>query len=313
MDSDPSRTDPQPTPVNATEFARAAHRLEQLLERHGIVPQPTSWPSRMIRAVRERPPWALDGELRDGVVRSDLFRSLQRVQSIADLVLVVDLLEAAAAAIPHERAAERLRLLARSDHAATSPAPQSKERDLVFELMCAGWMSKIATEVDLVEPPDVVCTYRGARFGVACKAVYGSANRAVKAVKEGVDQLEKSDCSEGAVVVRMTDVFPHGELVPGRVEGMQTVPSFQSKDELLSRAASLALPFRDEVLRRSHGGDAFFGRSTKLVAIWFVAHSFANVSTSRGALSSMFPVPLYVARDPGVVPFLDDFITATRL
>jgi hypothetical protein len=313
MAPDSSPPAPKLTPITATDFASAADRLERLLKVHGIVPHLTSWPSRMIREARDRPSWAEEEEIRDEVVRSNLFRSLQRVQLVSDLVLVVDLLEAAAAAIPRERAAGRLRMLARSDHAATAQATQSTERDLIFELMCAGWMSKIATEVDLVEPPDVVCTYRGARWGVACKAAYGSANRAVKAVKEGVDQLEKSDCSEGAVVVRMTDVFPHGELVPGRSEGMRTIPSFRSEDDLMSHAAGLALPFRDEVSRRAQRGAAFFSRSKKLAAVWFVAHSFANVSTPQGAISAMFPITLYIARHRSALPFLDDFITATRL
>lgn len=313
MDPEPIRPTPKATQVTATDFASAADRLERLLGAHGVVPHLTSWPSRMIREVRERPTWAQEDELRDGVVRSDLFRSLQRVQFLSDLVLVVDLLEAAAAAIPRERAAERLQLLARSDHAATAKARQTTERNLIFELMCAGWMSKIATEVDLVEPPDVVCSYRGVRWGVSCKAIYGSARGAVKAIKEGVDQLERSDCSEGAVVVRMTDVFPHDKLVPGRCEGMRTVPTFPSEHELLSAAASLALPFRDEVYERAQLGAAFFSRSKKLAAIWFVAHSFANVSTSGGAISAMFSIPLYIARDPSTLPFLDDFKTATRL
>lgn len=132
-------------------------------------------------------------------------------------------------------------------------------------------------------------------------------------MKAGVDQLEKSDCSEGAVVVRMTDVFPHDKLVPGRCEGMSTVPSFPSAHELLSNALSLAIPFRDEVCQRAQRGAAFFSRSKKLAAIWFVAHSFANVSTQGGATSVMFPIPLYIARDRSALPFLDDFITATRL
>jgi hypothetical protein len=315
MDPAHSPSTPGPNvPVSAADFANAADRLKRLLKNHGIVPNPASWPSRMIREVRERPAWAEEHEVRDGVVRSNLFRSLQRAQRQADLLIVVDLIELAAAALPRESATKRLRMLARKEHAATARSEWSKARDLIFELMCAGWMSKMAaTDIDLVDPPDVLCTYRGVRFGVACKGAYGSADTAVKAVKKGVDQLEKSDCTAGAVVVRMTDVFPHDELVPGRSEGMRSIPSFPSGDALMSHAASLALPFRDEVIRRSQGGATFFARSKKLLAVWFVAHSFGNVSTGRGASSVMCSIPLYLARDPGVRPFLDEFITATWL
>lgn len=314
MDTAPSPSTPGPNAsVSAADFANAADRLERLLEDHSIVPNPASWPSRMIREVREWPTWAEEQEVRDGIVRSNLFRSLQRAQFEVDLLIVIDLIELAAAAIPRERATARLRLLARSEHAATARSEQSNERDLIFELMCAGWMSKMATDVDLVEPPDVVCTYRGVRFGVACKGAYGSADTVMKAVKQGVDQLEKSECTEGAVVVRMTDVFPHDELVPGRSEGMRSIPSFPNGDVLMSHAAKLAVPFRDEVVRRAHGGAAFFNRSKKLVAVWFVAHSFGNVSTPRGAISVMCSIPLYLARAPRSHTFLDDFITATWL
>jgi hypothetical protein len=170
----------------------------------------------------------------------------------------------------------------------------------------------MADHVDLVEPPDVACIYRGECWGVACKVAYGSAGTAFTAVKRGIAQLDRSSCSRGVVMLRITDVFPHEEMVPGRAPGMRTVQSFRPGDPLFEVAMALARPFVTEVVRRADAA-SLFQRSPKLAAVVFVAHTMANMSSPEGAVSIIVPIPNFYVASQRSQPFIDDFITAFRL
>jgi len=307
---DPSK----PTEVNRGEFLAAADRLDAILAALGVVPHPTSWPARALRAVREVPPWAENHDcLQRGVPCPHMHESLARVQLAADLLVMVDLVEEVLRGGTSSTNAERLRLLAAGDHSATARGRPSGERNLVFELMCAGWLTRIATDVDLVDPPDVLSTYRGMRWGIACKNASGSAHSAFVSVKKGIEQLDQSPCEQGAVVVRITDVYPHEELVPGRSSGMRSIPSFQDGDQLFEFAMGLARPFVAEVIGHANGGASLFKRSRKLAMVIFVAHSVANMSSPEGAITTIVPIPNFLCAAKPPHPFMDDFITAFRL
>ena len=106
---------------------------------------------------------------------------------------------------------KKLPLLARADPLPLTPGKQSTERDKMFEVIVACVCSLFASGVHFLEP-DIVCTYKQARWGIACKAAYGSSRTTAQKIRDGIGQIERSGAELGIVVVQMTNRFPHNNM-----------------------------------------------------------------------------------------------------
>jgi hypothetical protein len=108
---------------------------------------------------------------------------------------------------------ERLRVLRGPDINLMRAAAQSGDRDVSWELLVGALVSTFARDVDLVEPPDLRCTYGGAKWGLAAKILYsGDPNRHIDRIVEGAKQIERSDADVGLVIVNGVNLVPHDEL-----------------------------------------------------------------------------------------------------
>lgn len=81
----------------------------------------------------------------------------------------------------------RLKTLAAGDPRFVTAGNRSQERDEVFELVCSHTCAHFAQEVVFAEP-DILCHYRGQKWGIACTAIYGKADHAAKAIRKGWNQ-----------------------------------------------------------------------------------------------------------------------------
>jgi len=105
----------------------------------------------------------------------------------------------------------RLVALAKADPLPLTPGEHSTERDTMFETIVGCVCSLFASAVHFAEP-DVLCTYKQVRWGLACKVAYGSSKQTAKNIRAGMGQIERSGAELGLVVVQMTNRFPHDKM-----------------------------------------------------------------------------------------------------
>jgi len=105
----------------------------------------------------------------------------------------------------------RLNLLTKADPLPLTSGVASIERNTFFEVIVACICSLFASNVQF-DDPDVVCCYGGARWGIACKVVYGSNRETAKDVRKARKQIENSDVDFGLIAVQTTNRFPHERM-----------------------------------------------------------------------------------------------------
>lgn len=130
-----------------------------------------------------------------------------------------------------------LALLASGNPMPLKQANRSNERDRVFELICARVCSEFASDVRF-EEPDVLATYSGQRWGLACKSAYGNVATIAKAIRKGASQIKNSIAEKGLVVVQLTNIFPHRQMY---LENKKTgvISSFNNEKDQYGLFASL--------------------------------------------------------------------------
>lgn len=102
----------------------------------------------------------------------------------------------------------RLRDLTSGDPSPLVPGPRSQERDLSFEVLCGCICAQFAARIRFTEP-DIQCDLEEKTWAIACKVAYGQPPTIAKAITTGLDQIAKSQRSEGLVLVQVTNIFPH--------------------------------------------------------------------------------------------------------
>ncbi len=109
--------------------------------------------------------------------------------------------------------------------ATTSPGPRNDQiGNKLFELLIACLAMTFSNDVELEKPrggrssnnPDVLLTYAGERWSLACKTLDSENPRTlVDRVNDGVVQIEKCvSCRHGIVVVNWKTLLPHEQLWP---------------------------------------------------------------------------------------------------
>jgi hypothetical protein len=106
-----------------------------------------------------------------------------------------------------ESLVKHLPVIGKGDQVRHRAGANDKNRNLGFEILTACTMNLFAEDVRLEDPPDVLLTFEGRRWGVACKTLNGSPDRIVNLVRDGRDQLAKAPCDAGVVLVETTNVM----------------------------------------------------------------------------------------------------------
>lgn len=233
----------------------------------------------------------------------------------ADLLLVTRLLEAGESAIRRSTLTNRLRDLCAGSHSASTTARTSTERNRAFELICAGWLSRFATDVALEDPPDVSCSFDWRRWGVACKVAYGEPRTIAKSIAFGAEQLQKSPCDRGIVLVRITDCFPH-DRVPGFDRVTRTILSAPDSVTSFNYVQRLARehvvdPVIEAVGRKWF--DELREKQPKLDAIVFVGHTTIHLHGPEGGVLTMSPMQIVEPEDRESQPFVQSLFRALSL
>lgn len=109
--------------------------------------------------------------------------------------------------------ARHIRTLGSGNPVLTGPSEAgSGARDASWELLLASLIASFAAAV-AEEEPDLVCSYRGAKVGVAAKVLYSkNSDQLLKLIAKGAKQLERSAAEHGFVVVNLVEVFPHTRM-----------------------------------------------------------------------------------------------------
>ena len=188
-----------------TSVVKMANELESYLQSHGISLHPSSVIAQAIRRTHQVQTYYEKGEVPDDYDAEVAVSDVANLWYLGRAVM-------GAVGTPFETVIkDRLPTLTRGDPSPLTPGNQSNERDRIFELVCARICSLFASDVAFGEP-DVLATYRGKRWGLACKSAYGSPTTVAKAVRKGAKQIERSDIDFGMIVVQLTNIFPHDRM-----------------------------------------------------------------------------------------------------
>lgn len=204
-----------------TDWANLIWELESILKANGIeVPPGSSFEEAALTLV-EFDDVASGRAVHDS--KKDHREKWRRALSLADfaekIVLVRDHPDFPQL-IPH------LRLLA-SDFDLSQfsfTAKENQENNKVFELYVAAMAMHLMKGCTIDSPtnakgdnPDILGQYGRKRWAIACKAMHTkNAKTFLERVRDGVDQIERSDALRGIVVINMKNTVDHDALWPGR-------------------------------------------------------------------------------------------------
>lgn len=192
-----------------------ALRLEVLLKQHGVVIAPRSELEERVLKVLQLSDFQAQGRI-DGDVR-EFFRNLIGVAELARLIIDAEKSPEFSTILPH------LRLL--NEGSAIQNA-RSSGRDSatnkLFELFVATLALTCGSKTELDNPirstgknPDVLVSVKGKRWGVACKVLHGmNPEGFLDHLVKGIDQVEVSEATVGAVVFNLKNILPHDEFWP---------------------------------------------------------------------------------------------------
>lgn len=198
--------------------ADVATQLEALLARLGVqMDAASAFKQRVLDVLRIHELQASGGRIAvDDDVRA-FFRNLVGVHELANLILAREKHPDFPTLIPH------LRLL--GDASAIQNAPSSGAdgaTNKLFELLVSMFAMECASNTELDHPiasrgtnPDVLSTYRGRRWGIACKVLHGVHPEGfLEHLTKGIEQVERSEAAVGTVLFNLKNVLPHDDFWP---------------------------------------------------------------------------------------------------
>jgi hypothetical protein len=114
----------------------------------------------------------------------------------------------------------------------------------LFELLVALAVLRIGTDVEADDPihssqgtnPDVLANIGVNRWGFACKLLYSLTGKALhRAVKKGVDQIEKSNAVTGVVIVSLNNLLDYSSILGDVANGGLGWPTIQEPLDLMKK------------------------------------------------------------------------------
>jgi hypothetical protein len=141
-----------------------------------------------------------------------------------------------------------------------------QENNKLFELFVAAVCLGVPVDdVILDDPqssrgdnPDVIATYDGKRWGLACKALHSASPKTIMDnIRKAIDQIERSPADTGFPVLSAKNIIAHDEIWPMRPESCLTgTPgdaliffSFPTTLQPVGMLAAHATRIRDELLQ----------------------------------------------------------------
>lgn len=108
----------------------------------------------------------------------------------------------------------------------TATSVEKDANNKVFELYIAAILFRICSNLEFDSParstgknPDAIGEFKGRRWGIACKVSHTENPLTfLERVREGVEQIEKSDIDRGVVIVNMKNLVPHDITWPARLD-----------------------------------------------------------------------------------------------
>jgi hypothetical protein len=161
----------------------------------------------------------------------------------------------------------------------TAMANQSRDRDLVLEVLTAAVCSTFCSGVDNIEPQDVVLQHGGIPRVIECKNLYSTRiDQHRAAIVDAAKQVQRATAERGYALVNLVNLVPHEEFFPA------TGPApFASSDALLARVDAWARDFANQVFsNRDFVQRLAIDRTTgvrrdKLRAVVFLVPTVADV------------------------------------
>lgn len=171
------------------------------------------------------------------------------------------------------------------DVSLTRDAERSRERDLVFELLTLSACASFTDDARRGEP-DVLATFRGRRFGLACKNLYSkNESQNEKTLSIGAKQIEGADIDSGFVFINFANLIAHEEFFPE-----SGPPPFATPDEAGVAARVIGDAFFDRIMLKKPFVDRITAHATsdaerKLRGFMLLVPTLADVAGR--------PAPLY--------------------
>lgn len=255
--------------------------FEALLRRQGIRVEQESVLERVILDV-----FAINYGLGHSEAHAGEFaKSLSGFGNLARLVLSVEGHASFPELLPH------LRILNDGEVRQTARSPASDQvANKLFELYIACIAMRCGVDVCLDNPqqsqgnnPDVLATFNGVRWGIACKVLHGAHPQTIlDLVASGVEQIDRSEAATGIVMVNLKNWINHDYYWPPTVfseDRMGLVPAFASIEEPLEGLAYDTKELGKSL--RAHASDSdiepIFRGHKSIPAFAFVAQTTAMV------------------------------------
>lgn len=176
------------------------------LDAVGIHPPGNSVISRLAKSAHEVMDIWRAGEIPDDFRIRGMVTDFVNAWYLAERILVLR-------GTPFEpRIENHLHYIAKGEPQQLEGGHSSTERARLFELMAAATANPFATGIEF-EEPDVVVTADGVRWGLACKSPSGRPQRIAKDIRKGIGQIEEAEVERGIVLVQVTNIFPHEEML----------------------------------------------------------------------------------------------------
>jgi hypothetical protein len=150
-----------------------------------------------------------------------------------------------------------------------SAKPKAKEiNNKVFELFVAVILFQICSNLRFDNPvssdgkkPDVIGEFKGKKWGVACKVSHSESPLTfLERVREGIDQIEKSDAEHGIVIVNLKNLIPHDIVWPAKLDkesGEWTYGAFPFRDGPSEMIQIIFQKFEQQVYATTGGRESF--------------------------------------------------------
>lgn len=173
--------------------------------------------------------------------------------------------------------------------------PSDADANKVFELYLALLLAPLADELELDHPvrssggknPDVIAQMDGTRWAFACKVMHSPSPKTfLDRVREGIDQIQRSDADRGIVVISLKNLLPHDYIWSMKADSTiyNLLMPGPVHPEIVARMFGGVLEQYDkEVIHELLGGDEAFNKlfdNTKAVPAVLV-HLCSTVCTTE--------------------------------
>lgn len=232
-------------------------------------------------------------------------RSFAGLADLTKLLLAVDGHPSFDALLPH------LRLLNDGRVLLNDPAPATDQvANKLFELYIGALSMLCGSDVSLDDPvsasglnPDVLASFNGDAWGIACKVLHGSHPQTlIDLIESGLDQIDRSPATTGAVVVNVKNRINHDRYWPPATrnpDGSTSTQAYAALSEPLNGLVREVQAIGANLLSHTDRSalDALFVGRRSIPAFVLWAHTTAIVmADGRAAVNSVHVINIQESR-----------------